>query len=140
MLDDLGLIGTLRSLLDRQAQSVKFSLSFELGSISLILSPEIETACFRVVQEAITNVVRHARASHARVEFWQEEADLRLMICDDGVGFDVAAARRRAVCGESLGLFGIEERVTLLGGLSDINSAPNHGTVVRVRLPIHLAG
>ncbi len=139
MLDDFGLVAALRSYLDRQAQLAGFLLRFELDPIADGLTSEIETACFRVTQEALTNIIRHARPSRVRVELRQHDAELQLLIRDDGVGFDVAAARQRAVRGESLGLLGMEERVKLLGGRIDIESAPQRGTEIRVHFPMQLA-
>ncbi|MBI3838259.1 MAG: PAS domain-containing protein [Planctomycetia bacterium] len=139
MLDDLGLVAALRSHLDRQAQVAGFSIHFELEPIASGVSPEIETACFRVAQEAMTNIVRHARAHHVRIGLRQCETDLQLLIHDDGVGFDVAAARQRAARGESLGLLGMDERVAILGGEIDIKSVRDHGTEVRARFPMHPA-
>ena len=139
MLDDLGLVAALRSYLDRQAQDADFSVHFEIDSITSEVSTEIETACFRVAQEAMTNIIRHARPRQVRVELRQCEGTLRLLVHDDGIGFDVAAARQRAVRGECLGLLGMEERVTLLGGQIDVKSTPGHGTEILACFPIHPA-
>jgi signal transduction histidine kinase len=98
--------------------------------------PDIETACFRVAQEALTNVVRHAQARQIRVEVRHRGADLELLIQDDGVGFDLAAARERASREASFGLLGMEERVQLAGGQIVIESAPGRGTTIRVRFPL----
>ena len=138
MLDDLGLAAALRSYLDRQVQSDAFSVSCELDPIADGLSLEIETACFRVLQEVITNIVRHAQASHVQVELRQHEKELQLLIRDNGIGFDVQAARESAARGESLGLLGMEERVRLLSGRIDIRSSPERGTEVYVYFPIQL--
>ena len=77
---------------------------------------EVETTFFRVAQEALTNVVRHAKARNVWIEFRQSKRELQLGIRDDGVGFDVGAAQSRAVGGGSLGLLGMHERVRLCGG------------------------
>jgi PAS domain S-box-containing protein len=136
MLDDLGLIAALRWYLDRQAQRAGFNVQLAMEPIDRPLDPDLETACFRLVQEALTNVVRHAYAKSVRVEMRLGDTDLELVIRDDGVGFDVAAARDRAARGASLGLLGMHERVTLLGGTFDIASSRGEGTTVRVRLPL----
>jgi signal transduction histidine kinase len=97
--------------------------------------PDIETTAFRMAQEALTNVVRHAQASHVWVGVWHTAHELELVIRDDGIGFDVPAARERAVRGESLGLLGMQERVELAGGVLEITSTPGRGTEVRAHLP-----
>src|SRR5262249_49404445 len=101
------------------------------------------TTCFRVVQEAVTNVVRHARATRISITLECVEGMVAISVRDDGVGFDVAAARRRALAGESMGLLGLEERVDLAGGRSSMESGwGGRGTIVRAGLPgaVRLAG
>jgi PAS domain S-box-containing protein len=136
MLDDLGLVVAVRSYLDRQAQLAGFSIQFQVDPIVEKVPPEVETACFRVVQEALTNIVRHARPQQVRVELRRHETDLQLLIDDDGIGFDVVTARGRALRGESLGLLGMEERVALLGGRIEIRSSPAQGTTIHACFPI----
>ena len=135
ILDDLGLAATLRWLVDRQAQRAGFVGHFIDQSSGTPLHPDLATTCFRVVQEALTNVVRHARARQVWVELQQGDAEVRLIIRDDGVGFDPGIARQRSARGASLGLLGIQERIELLGGQLAIESEPGHGTTVRVWLP-----
>ncbi len=140
ILDDLGLAAALRSHLDRQAQRSGIAIQFDVEPIVDRMSPEIETACFRVAQEAMTNIVRHAMPSRVRVELRLCQTDIELLVHDDGVGFDVGAARERALHGgESLGILGREERVALVGGRIRIESAPDRGTEIRVRFPLLLA-
>lgn len=98
--------------------------------------PSTETACFRVVQEGLTNVLRHAKACRVGVELRQIGSELQLQLHDDGVGFDVEAARQRALRGDSLGLLGMQERVLLIGGSIDIQSGPQRGTTIQVCLPL----
>ncbi|MGB2611182.1 MAG: sensor histidine kinase, partial [Isosphaeraceae bacterium] len=135
ILDDLGLAAALRWLVDRQAQRAGFVGHFIDQLPGNAMHPDLATACFRVVQEALTNVVRHARARQVWVELQQGDAEVRLIIRDDGVGFDPGIARQRSARGASLGLLGIQERVELLGGQLAIESEPGHGTTVRVWLP-----
>ena len=78
------------------------------------MAPDLETACFRVIQEAVTNVIRHARARHVSVKLNRQGPELRLVIRDDGSGFEPAAVRQRASHGKSLGLMGMQERVQAL--------------------------
>jgi len=138
VLDDLGLVPALRWYVDRQAQQVGFSVQFTADPLEKRLAPDFEIAGFRIVQEALTNVVRHAQAQRVRVELWQHEDELQLIIRDDGVGFDVQAALERAARGASLGLPGMQERAVLVGGQIEIESAPGRGTEIRARFPLPL--
>jgi PAS domain S-box-containing protein len=135
-LDDLGLIATLRWYVDRQAQRGGFAAQFRAEPLEMELPPELEITCFRVIQEALTNVLRHAQAQQVRVELQQHEAELGLTIQDDGVGFDVKAALNRTAHGASLGLLGMQERVRLAGGQFDLQARSGQGTTIRVRFPL----
>jgi signal transduction histidine kinase len=132
-LDDLGLQPALRWFLDRNARiaNIAFDLSIDPGLGRM--TPQLETACFRIVQEAVTNALRHAHPTRIGVELWLDERTVNLAIRDDGCGFDVGPTRREA-SGRSLGLAGIEERAMLAGGRSDIESRPGMGTEVRAWL------
>jgi signal transduction histidine kinase len=136
LLDDLGLVAALRWYVDRQAQRAGFIAQFAADPLEPRPHPDIETACFRVAQEALTNVIRHAQAQHIRVELRERNAELHLLMRDDGKGFDVRAAQERAAQGASTGLLGMQERVWLVGGQIDIESAPTWGTEIRVRFPL----
>jgi signal transduction histidine kinase len=136
MLDDLGLVATLRWLVDRQAQRAGLVAQFAARTSGAALPPEVAITCFRVAQEALANVLRHAQARHVRVELGQDDEAVDLVVRDDGVGFDPESARRRAARGESLGLLGVQERIALLGGRLVIESEPGHGTTLRIRLPV----
>jgi signal transduction histidine kinase len=136
VLDDLGLVAALRWYVDRQAQRAGFAAEFSPEPPGLRVASQLETACFRVAQEALTNVARHAGARRVQVHLRKDGPELRLSIRDDGQGFDVPAARRKAAGGGSLGLLGMQERVLLLGGQMEIESAPGQGTLVRARFPL----
>lgn len=136
LLDDLGLVPTIRWYLERHASQAGFTVQIVAEPLVPRPPPEVETSCFRVVQEAVTNAMRHARAKNLRVELRGRAGRLDLSIRDDGVGFDVEAARRRALEGGSIGLLGMEERVEFLGGDFAIDSAPGKGTLIRVTLPV----
>lgn len=140
VLDDLGLVAAVRSCASRQSRLAGFDVSFTSTPAELRLPPDLETACFRIAQETLTNAARHAHARRVRVEIRREDLDLHLSIKDDGIGFDVTTAMERASRGESLGLLGMRERASLLGGEIEVESAPAHGTEVRVRLPIPASG
>ena len=133
LLDDLGLVPALRWYLDQQAQRAGLRIEFFADPALERMSPEIETACFRVAQEALTNVVRHARAQTVSVELHRTPEALHLVVRDDGIGFDVMTAEQQGV---SLGLLGMRERVTLLGGEMDCKSAPGRGTEIHAFFPV----
>jgi signal transduction histidine kinase len=135
-LDDLGLAAALRSHLDRQAKLGGLAPHFEIQEVPLKISADIETACFRVAQEAINNIVRHSKAANVWLRLFVAGERLALSVRDDGSGFDVAAAQKRAAAGASLGVVSMEERVALAGGSFQIHSAPGQGTVVVASFPV----
>jgi two-component system sensor histidine kinase UhpB len=134
LLETAGLAGTLRWLAD-QVQQRSGIITQVAGHVPDV-SGEVAIACFRIVQEALTNVVRHARARHAWIELSQGEGLLELVVRDDGEGFDVSGTLERAASGTNLGLIGMRERAEILGGHLEINSQPGHGTRIRVSLPL----
>jgi signal transduction histidine kinase len=135
ILDDLGLVAAARWHLSRQGRLVGYRTSFAADAIPLGLDDEIESACFRVLQEALTNVARHARATRVRVELRRTADDILLVVDDDGVGFEVLGSRRRQGRCPTLGLTGMSERACSIGGSIDISSTPGHGTRIRARFP-----
>jgi two-component system sensor histidine kinase UhpB len=136
MLDDLGLAPALQWHLDRIGQRAGLEIRFTTWGLSTRLPAELETVCYRVTQEALTNIVRHGQARHVKVEICREGTEVQLRICDDGRGFDPTAARAQAQAGSSLGLLSMEERVTLLGGRLELHSAPGQGCCIVARLPV----
>jgi signal transduction histidine kinase len=136
LLDDLGLAAALRWYVEEHAGRANLTGEVIAEAAIDALPPELATTCFRVVQEAVNNVLRHAGARHVKVEARRAAGGIELIVGDDGKGFDVAAARQRAVGGASLGLLGLEERVNLAGGRLAIRSAPGHGTEVRAWVPV----
>jgi two-component system sensor histidine kinase UhpB len=136
MLDDLGLGPALRWYADRQATLAQLHLTIHIDPIEKRLDPVIETECFRIAQEALTNVSRHAKAHSVKVELRVENEQLHLRVRDDGVGFSVAATRDEAVRGASLGLLSMEERAALAGGGLEWASNPGQGTEVHAWFPL----
>ena len=104
------------------------------------LSPVLEITCFRIAQEVLTNVTRHAQAGNVWFSLQYGERNLSLTVRDDGVGFDVAAARARAISGTSMGLLGIKERAASIGGTLLLTSAVGRGSEVSVTLPLDDSG
>ena len=135
LLDDFGLVPAVRWYVDKQAQRAGLTAEILDGIGRTGVPAEVETACFRVVQEAVANVVRHARARRVTVELALDGGDILLAIEDDGVGFDAPKTRRSAPLDGSFGILGMEERVTLAGGRFELDSTPGRGTVVRARFP-----
>jgi len=135
VLDDLGLPAAVRWYVDRFARATHIEAHLSIDAIPH-LAPELETACFRVAQEALTNVARHAHARNVWVDLHLVAGALDLRIRDDGIGFDAGVAREHAVGGASMGLLGMQERVALLGGEHELLSVPGGGTEVRVRFHV----
>lgn len=138
LLDELGLVPALRWYVGRQAERAGREMQFVAEGVLTRPSPDIEIACFRLAQEALTNVARHSQARKVDVRLEMEAQALILVICDDGIGFDPEAVRTGARAGTSVGLSGMEERVRLTGGQFTIASAPGEGTEIRAVFPIHV--
>lgn len=136
ILDDLGLVSALRWHANRQAERNGWTLSFSAKGMARRVPVSIEVACFRVVQEALTNVARYARAKTVDLTLRRQEQEVTFVIQDDGVGFDVMLARQRARGGQSIGLIGMQERVRLAGGTLMISSVPGQGTRLQLRFPL----
>jgi signal transduction histidine kinase len=132
ILDDLGLAPALEWL--GQGLAERRDVTVTIDAPEGRLAPEIETALYRIVQEALTNAVRHAQPRRIAVEVREEGPRIRAVVRDDGQGFDVVAALARR--GErGLGLIGIRERAAALGGTVDIRSTPGQGTELCVVIP-----
>jgi len=136
ILDDLGLLPAVRWMAQRNLapQGVQVRCEFEEPQARLPF--EVEIAVFRAVQEAISNVVRHARAEKVLIEVAVNRGVLEVDIEDDGSGFDVAAVGGPSPSGRGLGLLGMRERMELIGGASKVTSSPGAGTQVSLRVPL----
>jgi signal transduction histidine kinase len=98
--------------------------------------PHIEIKLFRISQEAVNNIVSHAQATKVKIGLLREADRIRLMVKDDGRGFDVAQTALDAVRKKRLGLLGIQEQADLVGGEARIESSPNKGTRITVTVPL----
>jgi signal transduction histidine kinase len=157
MLDQLGLIPALRWLAQSRLETKGIRVAVNVNSQAgpahsktdvQRLSPEIETALFRVMQEAINNIARHAAARNVEIHLELNEDTARISIKDDGIGFDLSELSVTALKDmeskdslpsnnpRGLGLIGIQERIELLGGELDINTAPGSGTHIDIRVPL----
>jgi signal transduction histidine kinase len=131
MLDDLGLVPALRSLIDQQGRRASVEMRFSAENVPESLDAKIQTTCFRIAQEAITNTVRHADATQIDVDLRCDNGKLHLLIRDNGIGFDAESAQAQTV---GLGLIGIKERAALVGGHARIISSSGKGTTIEVSL------
>lgn len=136
LLDDLGLVSALRWYANRQAARNGWTLSLSVEGMDRRIPAPIEVTCFRVAQEALTNIAKYSQAKTIDLALCRQDEEVTLVIQDDGVGFDVILARRRAQSGESIGLLGMEERVRLAGGSLVISSAPGEGTRLELCFPL----
>lgn len=133
-LDHLGLVKTLRQYLDDFSRQYGLQIDFEVVGIKDTRLPiEIETAIFRIIQESLTNVVRHAHASRVDVLITYQKDRVIAIVEDDGVGFTPI----EVLGTEHLGLFGMRERVEMLGGQLVVESFPGKGTTVKAEVPYH---
>lgn len=137
-LDLFGLEPALRQLLTRQFEAGPDWI-FEYAGLPRRLAPTIEISVYRIVQESATNIVRHARARHAVVEIngGADARELELIVRDDGVGFDAASWREHIARAGRAGLAGMDERIQLLGGSFEVDSAPGQGTRITATLPLY---
>lgn len=136
VLDDLGLIPALQWFVETKARQGGIAVVFEPAPFEFRLPLELELACFRVAQEAVSNVLRHGKATKVMVGLCRRHRGLEVSVRDDGIGFDVTAALAAAVRGRSMGLLGMQERATLAGGTLEIDSIKGKGCTVTAWFPI----
>jgi signal transduction histidine kinase len=135
-LDDLGLSAALRWYVGTVQDRTGLKIKVEITGGERNVSSTVKTALFRVVQEALNNIVKHARAKNVNILLAYEEDQVRVWVKDDGSGFDVRA-KKAATRRPSLGLVGMEERANLLGGSFLLQSKIGEGTMIEVRVPYH---
>jgi PAS domain S-box-containing protein len=133
MLDDLGLVPALVWHFQRYSAQTGVRVEFAHNGLGRRFPPEVETAAYRIAQEALTNVARHAGAAEAAVRLWVDQDRLGVQVEDRGAGFDFEAARAKDT---SSGLSGMRERAALLGGHLAVETAPGGGTRVTAELPL----
>lgn len=136
LIDELGLVpalsGYLESISERTGIKIAMSGDRELGP----LPAHVPITAFRIVQEAVTNVIRHAGACRVDVAVRRNGSGIDVSVTDDGRGFDVGETMDHAATGKAIGLLGMQERVGMVGGEIEIDSAPGVGTRIRARLPL----
>ena len=132
MLDDLGLVPAVEWLVESFTKRNGIPCDLDVDDAQFELPRAHATAVFRIVQESLANVAKHARAAHVQVTISHDGPELALGIRDDGIGFSPQDPRKP----DSYGLMGLRERASLLGGMASIASAPGKGTRIDVRLPL----
>lgn len=135
LLDELGLVAALRWSLAQARDAFGVDIEFEPAEIGR-MSEVMEMVAFRIVQEAVSNCVKHAEAQHTSVDLRVEDDELRIEVKDDGVGFDANEAAVRGRTGEAAGLLGMRERAELLGGRLVVTSVKGSGTTVLAEIPL----
>jgi len=135
ILDELGLVAAVRWYGRSRLESIQVAVSVNPGAQQKRVEGSVETAIFRIAQEAINNVAKHAEAKEVKVQFEFADDRISLLVEDDGKGFDVESVIGAEGGTASLGLAGMNERATLLGGNVTIESEPGQGTKVRVEAP-----
>ena len=131
VLDDFGLVPALERLTMEFAEQTGIAVDLEAGAISDRLPPEVETAIYRIVQESLTNVVKHSQAHRVSVLLTRSNGRIKAVIEDDGKGFDAQAG-----LGDGIGLIGMRERIELLDGTLAVESTETSGTTVALEVPV----
>jgi two-component system sensor histidine kinase UhpB len=137
LLDDLGLSAALRSYAHNSLDAAGVEVHVEAAGQEKRLPPEVEIALFRIVQEAIANIARHARAESAYISLEFKEKSIAVQVEDDGIGFDHSHGFTAGAGGKGVGLLGMKERTELLGGILVIDTRPGGGTRVSVEVPVN---
>ena len=134
-LDKLGIDGALKRYIQELAQHVDIDIHYENKDCKLPrLGSIIETTVYRIVQEALTNAVRHARPQNIEITLRSEKNKVEVIVQDDGIGFDLDYVQRHGK--EALGIMGMQERAALVGGKIEIDTAPGKGTRILLKLPL----
>jgi signal transduction histidine kinase/ligand-binding sensor domain-containing protein len=139
LLDEAGLVPALEDYLKGLGRRSDVRIEFDASPGVARVPPSLNTTVFRVIQEAVSNALRHAQPATIRVTLRDEPQALRLVIEDDGIGFDDEAVSRRIRRGEHLGLLGMTERVRSAGGTIELDSRPGAGSHIRARIPFTVA-
>lgn len=140
-LDDLGLVAALQRYVADYGRKYSIEAEFDSGGLSGVrLDQQVETALYRIAQEALTNAVKHAAATNISVLLGRHDGRATLIVEDNGKGFDLDAVRHSGGSKRSLGILGMEERAALVGGAITIESSPGRGTTVFVEVPVDGGG
>ncbi len=132
VLDDLGLVVSLKALCDEFSKAEKIRVAFTAGELPDLISQQVASGLYRITQESLQNVAKHAKAKHLSVRLGVRDESLVLSFEDDGIGFAPQAVKGKG----GLGLVSIGERTRILGGTLSIDSKPGSGTRISVRVPL----
>jgi signal transduction histidine kinase len=138
-LDDLGLSAALRWYAGRLQEHSALHIRVDISGEERDLDEVMKIAIFRIIQESLNNVIKHAHATHVNIHVQFGATNVRINVRDNGIGFDVDSAKQRRSNRPSLGLAGMEERAALLGGSVCVQSRPAYGTEIEVVIPYHHA-
>ena len=139
VLDDLGLVKALENFVNEWSRYLEIPVEFHsTGLKDKRLSPDIEINLYRIAQEALNNVSKHAQAKHVSLLLEKQGKSVVMIIEDDGDGFETSAKESIDINDKRMGLFGMKERVLLVGGTIEIESAVGNGTTIYVRIPVRL--
>ena len=133
MLDDLGLLPALYNHIERVSKQTSIEVEFKHTLPEVRFAPEVETTAFRIIQQALANVVRHAKTDQVSVSLWSYGDTLQLQVEDQGVGFDSQSVMATKTTG---GLPFLREQIALIGGKLEINSAPGEGASLTAEIPL----
>ena len=136
ILDDLGLLAAVRWYAARHIEPLGIAVRCEFEDVESRVPKDVATAVFRIVQEALLNVARHAKAENVLLQIAADEKRLLIEIEDDGQGFDPKSVELPSETGRGLGLLGMRERVEILGGKMSLDSAPGEGAHITLEIPI----
>lgn len=139
LLDNLGLKSAIKWYIEKQKSKAGIDIEYELDFDQEKLDPDYAITIFRIIQESITNIVRHAKAKKVFLSIKEEENSILINIEDDGVGFDVENIWNEVKEGRALGILGIKERVELLKGNLEIKSGKGEGTRIKITFPLQIS-
>jgi signal transduction histidine kinase len=137
MLDRLGLTKAISSLLNKIADHSVFKINSEIENIDGIFESDAEISVYRIIQECLNNIMKHSEAREVKVKITKSESHVVIKISDNGVGFDLKPQQNEKAGRDGFGLIGMTERVRILGGTFEVNSAIGEGTTIRVEIWKH---
>jgi signal transduction histidine kinase len=138
-LDDLGLSAALRWYSTKLQEHSSLHIRVDIRGEECDLDDAMKITIFRIIQESLNNVIKHAQATNVNIHLHFEEKDVRISVFDNGVGFDRDQVQQRRTNRPSLGLAGMEERAALVGGTVTVQSRPGYGTEIEALIPYHHA-
>jgi signal transduction histidine kinase len=136
LLDNLGLTKAVKSLLNKLTETSEITIECEIDEADNLFDGESEMSVYRIIQESLSNILKHAEAATAQVIIKKSERNLTVLISDDGKGFDLNAMSVKEAGEGGFGLLGIAERVKMLDGTQEIESKVGGGTTVLIKIPL----